>query len=41
MVNLFTLGGAIIPEPTSFGLVMIGLGGLFLKPRSRGRRLAA
>ncbi|HEY7329478.1 MAG TPA: hypothetical protein VH592_17700 [Gemmataceae bacterium] len=41
MVNLFTLGGAIIPEPTSFGLGMIGVAGLFLKSRSRSRRAAA
>lgn len=36
-VNLFQLDGTPIPEPTSVGLMMLGLAGFFLRSRSRGR----
>jgi hypothetical protein len=35
MVNLFTLGGAAVPEPASFGLLVLGVAGFFLNSRSR------
>jgi hypothetical protein len=41
MVNLFELNGAPVPEPTSIGLVLLGIVGFSMKARSRGRRLAA
>jgi len=40
-VNLFQLNGAAVPEPTSIGLVLLGIAGFSMKARSRGRRLAA
>jgi hypothetical protein len=36
-VNLFALEGAPIPEPTSIGLVMLGITGFFLSARWRSR----
>jgi hypothetical protein len=36
-VNLFELEGAPVPEPTSAGLILLGMAGFFFKSRSRGR----
>jgi hypothetical protein len=40
-VNLFQLQGQAVPEPTSIGLAMLGIMGIFLNSRSRSRRSAA
>ena len=34
-VNLFQLNGAAVPEPTSIGLVLLGIAGFSMKARSR------
>ena len=41
-VNLFELNGSQpVPEPTSIGLVLLGIAGFFVNARSRSRRSAA
>jgi hypothetical protein len=41
-VNLFQLNGAaVVPEPASIGLVLLGIAGFSMNIRSRGRRSAA
>jgi hypothetical protein len=41
-VNLFQLNGAaVVPEPASIGLVLLGIAGFPMSARSRGRRSAA
>jgi len=41
MVNLFELNGKPVPEPTSVGLVLLGITGFSMNVRSRCRRSAA